>query len=105
MVEFMVMGEINQSPSEIETDIITHKLNQISNDFNKKINLLNENNNKFKSDMENIIKPQIQNNNLNKPNNFKKNRNLLPNNKIDNNNIKKCEICFKDNHTKESFLF
>jgi len=34
MVEFMVTGEINQSPSEIKTDIITHKLNQISNEIN-----------------------------------------------------------------------
>jgi len=43
MVEFMVTGEINQSPSEIKTDIITHKLNQInqiSNELNEKINLL-----------------------------------------------------------------
>lgn len=46
--------------------------------------------------MENIIKSQIKNNNLNKPNNFKKNSNFLLNNKINNNNIKKCEICFKD---------
>lgn len=105
MVEFMVTGEINQSPSEIKTDIITHKLNQISNEFNEKINLLNENNNKFKNDMENIIKPQIQNNNFNKPNHFNKNRIFLPNNKINNNNVKKCEICFKDNHTTEFCYF
>ena len=71
MVEFMVTGEINQSPSEIKTDIITHKLNQISNEINEKINLLNENNNKFKTDIENMINPQAQNSN--KHNNFKNN--------------------------------
>jgi hypothetical protein len=38
--------------------------------------------------MENIIKPQIQNNNFNKSNNFKNNSNFLAINKI-NNNIKK----------------
>lgn len=70
MVEFMVTDGTNQSPAEIKTDIITNKLNQISNEFNEKINLLNENNNTFKNEMENIIKSQIQNNNLNKPNNF-----------------------------------
>jgi hypothetical protein len=48
MVEFMATGEINQSPSEIKNDIITHKLNQISIKFNEKITLLNENKNKFK---------------------------------------------------------
>jgi hypothetical protein len=37
MVEFMATSEINQSPSEIENDKITHKLNQISIEFNKKI--------------------------------------------------------------------
>jgi hypothetical protein len=42
MIEFMVTGEINQSLFEIKTDIITHKLNQISNEFNEKINLLNK---------------------------------------------------------------
>jgi len=99
MVEFMVTGEINQSPSEIKTDLITHKLNQISNEFNEKINLLNENNNKFKTDMDNI---KIQNN---KPTSFKKNHNFMPNNKINNNNIRKCEICFKDNHTTDLCYF
>jgi len=105
MVEFMITGETNQSPSEIKTDIITNKLNQISNELNEKINLINENNNKFKNKMENIIKPQIHNNNLNKPNDFKKNRNFLPNNNINNNNIKKCDICFKNNHTTEFCYF
>jgi hypothetical protein len=105
MVEFMATSKINQSPSEIKNDIIIHKLNQISIEFNEKINLLNENNNKFKNDMENIIKPQIQNNHLNKPNNFKKNRNFLPNNNINKNNKKKCEIFLKDNHTTEFCYF
>lgn len=105
MVEFMVTGEINQSPSEIKTDIITHKLNQISNEINEKINLLNENNNKFKTDMENLIKPQVQNNNFNKPKYFKNNRQFFSNNKINNNNTKKCEICSKDNHTTEFCYF
>ena len=102
MVEFMVTGEINQSPSEIKTDIITHKLNQISNEINEKINLLNENNNKFKTDIENIINPQAQNNNSNKHNNFKNNRQIFSNNKI---NTKKCEICSKNNHITEFCYF
>jgi hypothetical protein len=105
MVELMVTSKINESPSEIKTYIITRKLNQISIEFNEKINLLNENINKFKNDMENIIKPQTQNNHLNKPNNFKKNRNFLPKNNINNNNTKKYEICFKDNHTTEFCYF
>lgn len=88
----MVTGELNQSPSEIKTDIITNNLNQISNDFNEKITLLNENNNKFKSEMENIIKPQVQNIN------FKNNRKFLQ-------NIKQCEICFKNNYTTEFRFF
>jgi len=102
MVEFMVTGEINQSPSEIKTDIITHKLNQISNEINEKINLLNENNNKFKTDIENIINPQVQNNNSNMYNNFKNNRQSFSNNKI---NTKKCEICSKNNHITEFCYF
>jgi hypothetical protein len=60
MVKFMATGEINQSPSKIKNDIITHRLNQISIEFNEKINLHNENNNKFKNDMENIIKTSKQ---------------------------------------------
>jgi len=87
MIEFIVTREINQSPSEIKTDIITQKLNRISNELNDKINQLNENSNKLKKDLENITKPQARNNNFNKPNNFKINRNFLPNSQMTNNNI------------------
>lgn len=55
--------------------------------------------------MENIIKRQIQNNNLNKPNNFKKNSKFLLNNKINNNNIKKNVKYRKKIITTEYFYF
>jgi hypothetical protein len=55
--------------------------------------------------MKNIIKPQIQNNHLNKPNHFKKNCTFWPNNNINKNNIKKCEVCLNDNHTTEFCYF
>lgn len=124
MVELMVTDEINQFPPVIATDIITHKLNKISNEFSEKINLFNEDNNKFKNAVENFIKPQVQNHNFNKPNGFKKNGNFLANNRINNYNIKQrefyffrnknisnntnkmqCTICSRNNHSIENCRF
>lgn len=101
MIEFMITGEITQSPTDIKNKIITEQINQITNQFNEEIKNLNESNNKLQKDIEsinetnylNFIQNKTNNSNFYPKPNFYQNTNKFK--------TKQCEICGRLNHTKE----